>query len=698
MKYNNCLILGAAGFIGSHLVNTLVKDYPELNVHIILKNKPNMFTSMLGNEDVLNNVNIIFGDITDYKLVEFVVAEYEINYIINLAALSIVRVCNEAPLVAFYNNVYSTAVLAEIARRYSSVKHFITSTCYDDKTRAMTRNGLKKYNEIQIGDEVLSINPDTKEYEYTKVKDIIVEKYNGKMIHFNSNCYDVMVTPNHKMLVENKDKYEFIEAKNLLNKRVFKPAFGHWSGSNTLEHTLSNIQNGNKIKKPIDLESLFYLTGIFIGDGCIQQQFHETKTGLKRENYLSQAKDTVTGRFKKLEKQAVSYSHSNVIHLYIPDKDSCRADVIEAIESLGLPWGTWKHMGEGALYISSAELVELFKYCGTGALNKCIPYWAKDANELLLNRLLQGIQDSDGSKVSKVIATSSETLLEDCIELGYKLGRPVSISKRKYREVKIKNRPINSQQGYFVNIRKKQGSIYNKHIHEVDYNGIIWCLTLEKNKNFIVERNGKTIISGNSDKSYGESKSLPYMEDDTTLKGMRPYEATKTLSDLWAQMYQKNYGTPITVFRSANVFGPADPNLSRLIPQVCTSIAKDKNPWLYKGVNDYVREFVYIDDVVDFIINLMECGDEDPSVIKECYNLGSGWVYRVEDMVQKIIDISGKDLQVDIKEKELDFYEIKEQYLSLEKSANMLGWAAKSNLDEALVDTYNYYYQLVTER
>ncbi len=210
----------------------------------------------------------------------------------------------------------------------------------------------------------------------------------------------------------------------------------------------------------------------------------------------------------------------------------------------------------------------------------------------------------------------------------------------------------------------------------------------------------KHVISMASDKSYGTSESLPYIEDVTPLRGMRAYESTKTLMDMWSQMYQHNYKTPVSIIRSANLFGPGDSNYSRLVPQVCMSIANDINPWLWEGVADYIREFVYIDDATDFILNLIDAGESDPTLIPQCYNLGTGNIFSIKDLVERIIYITGKDLQVDIKKKTIDFKEIEKQYLSLDKSRDLLGWEAiyiGESFDTALSETYEYYHWINEE-
>ena len=67
-------------------------------------------------------------------------------------------------------------------------------------------------------------------------------------------------------------------------------------------------------------------------------------------------------------------------------------------------------------------------------------------------------------------------------------------------------------------------------------------------------------------------------------------------------------------------------------------------------------------------------------------------------MVDHILKISGSDLNIDIKNKDINFEEIKEQYLSLRKTKELLNWKAKyvdEKLDEALIMTYNYYSDLL---
>lgn len=91
----------------------------------------------------------------------------------------------------------------------------IISNCFSEDTEIMTPCGKKNIKNMKKGDLVYSINPKTKELEIKPVVETQVFDYSGEMIHFKSNSMDLMVTPNHNMIVETAygDK-KFVQAKD----------------------------------------------------------------------------------------------------------------------------------------------------------------------------------------------------------------------------------------------------------------------------------------------------------------------------------------------------------------------------------------------------------------------------------------------------------------------------------------------------
>jgi nucleoside-diphosphate-sugar epimerase len=186
----------------------------------------------------------------------------------------------------------------------------------------------------------------------------------------------------------------------------------------------------------------------------------------------------------------------------------------------------------------------------------------------------------------------------------------------------------------------------------------------------------KKIIISTSDKVYGHAPH-PYTEE-TQFIPKYTYEATKSCQDIVSQNYFFNYGLPINIIRCSNIYGPSDPNVSRLIPNVIRSINRGENPKLNSGVKDYIREFVHVDDVVDAIFLI-----EDKAENGEAYCVGGTKSLSVMALIETICEIMGHENGIDIVEKPNNFQEVEEQSIDSRK-LRKLGWVAKYKLDAGL--------------
>jgi len=72
------------------------------------------------------------------------------------------------------------------------------------------------------------------------------------------------------------------------------------------------------------------------------------------------------------------------------------------------------------------------------------------------------------------------------------------------------------------------------------------------------------------------------------------------------------------------------------------------------------------------------------------FNFGSDNIFSVKDIIQKIIDLSGKSLKIEKVADEREF-EIDIQFSSWKKANRLLGWKAKFTLDEGLKKTLDWY-------
>ena len=110
------------------------------------------------------------------------------------------------------------------------------------------------------------------------------------------------------------------------------------------------------------------------------------------------------------------------------------------------------------------------------------------------------------------------------------------------------------------------------------------------------------IVHASTDKVYGISDNLPYKEDHKLYSNFT-YDISKISADLIAQNYKVIYGLDITLFRSSNIYGPADFNYDRLIPHIVKSLVENKPP-IFRSNGRYLREYIYVDDLIKFIIML----------------------------------------------------------------------------------------------
>lgn len=130
MNKKKIFVTGSEGFIGSHLVEKLLKLGYKVNA-LVLYN----FSGSIGNLQYINpkitkNLNIIFGDVNDPSTYEKFLSKSEV--VINLAALVSVPYSYRASSSNFQNNIIGTANLLSACKDLKIKKfiHFSSSEIY----------------------------------------------------------------------------------------------------------------------------------------------------------------------------------------------------------------------------------------------------------------------------------------------------------------------------------------------------------------------------------------------------------------------------------------------------------------------------------------------------------------------------------------------------------------------------------------
>ena len=194
------------------------------------------------------------------------------------------------------------------------------------------------------------------------------------------------------------------------------------------------------------------------------------------------------------------------------------------------------------------------------------------------------------------------------------------------------------------------------------------------------------IVVASSDKAYGDQTILPY-DEKTPLEGRHPYDVSKSCADLLCRAYYETYDLPVCVTRCGNFYGAGDLNFNRIIPGTIRSVFHNRRP-VIRSNGSPKRDYFYVRDGVGAYTLLAEKMD-NKNIRGEAFNFSTETPYSVLEIVQKVIDMMGSDLEPEVQNRATN--EIQDQYLSAKKAKKMLNWKSQFPLETGLEETIDWY-------
>ena len=366
--------------------------------------------------------------------------------------------------------------------------------CFDCETEILTENGWKYFCDLTKNEKVATLNLKKNEFEWQKPIDYINQQYDGEMYHFKSRTVDMMVTPNHRMLVKRYDKnilqnrkkdlimpskshqrinldWQIIEAKDLENAKrqewQFKRGGQSWTGD-----LIESVDIPIRSPKKYASNPIKYVGNVKIEDIAELIAWYTT------EGYSNGKK--------------ISISQSEVVN------SNNHKKIINLFKRIGFKKIKTSGRDNKDISVYSVELSEyLIRECGSGSYNKFLPKWLKNQPSNILKIVFDTMIEGDGWKIGKSsfgYKSISKRLLDDVSEIAHKLGYGVSKNKDTITMSSIQNYP----------------TINNKP-EKINYSGNIYCVSVP-NTIILVRRNGKTCWSGNSYKLQKYLDSIPLEE------------------------------------------------------------------------------------------------------------------------------------------------------------------------------------------
>ncbi len=172
-----------------------------------------------------------------------------------------------------------------------------------------------------------------------------------------------------------------------------------------------------------------------------------------------------------------------------------------------------------------------------------------------------------------------------------------------------------------------------------------------------------------------------FFTEETPLHTSSPYSASKASADLLVLAYFRTYGTPVTISRCSNNYGPYH-FPEKLIPLMITS-ALEGRPLPVYGTGANVRDWLYVEDhcaAIDLILRGGRLG--------EVYNVGGHNERTNLQVVQAIVDLLGKGEIVFVKDRaghDLRYA------IDPSKIERELGWTPTVRFEDGLRRTVDWY-------
>jgi len=164
------------------------------------------------------------------------------------------------------------------------------------------------------------------------------------------------------------------------------------------------------------------------------------------------------------------------------------------------------------------------------------------------------------------------------------------------------------------------------------------------------------LVYASSSSVYGSNTKLPFSEKDNVDHPISLYAASKKANELMAHAYAHLYGMPTTGLRFFTVYGPWGRPDMALFKFTRGILENEPIPVFNRG--EMVRDFTYVDDIVEGIIRVIDRPaersdganepDRSASAPWRIFNIGNSQRVPLMDYIQALEKALGKEAKLDL--------------------------------------------------
>jgi UDP-glucose 4-epimerase len=197
----------------------------------------------------------------------------------------------------------------------------------------------------------------------------------------------------------------------------------------------------------------------------------------------------------------------------------------------------------------------------------------------------------------------------------------------------------------------------------------------------------KIIFLSSGGTVYGKPSLLPIPENIPTGPECS-YGITKLMIEKYLTLFNHLYGLEYTVLRPSNPYGSRqNPNGIQGAISVFLGKVARKEPIQVWGDGKVVRDYIYIDDLVDAVIKAVKIKTQD-----RIFNIGSGKGVSLNEIIEVMKQVTKQDIRVEYQPQRS--FDIPEIYLDASRAHEQLSWFAATPLENGIKKTWDFIQRL----
>jgi nucleoside-diphosphate-sugar epimerase len=192
------------------------------------------------------------------------------------------------------------------------------------------------------------------------------------------------------------------------------------------------------------------------------------------------------------------------------------------------------------------------------------------------------------------------------------------------------------------------------------------------------------IVHTSTSEVYGTAQTVP-IDEEHPLHPQSPYAASKVGADELALSFQRSFGTPISIVRPFNTYGPRQSARAVIPTIVSQALSRDV---IELGAIEPTRDFLYVEDTVRGLLRAAEAD----GAVGEVINLGTGTEVSIREVAERVLRVVDRDLPIALDEDRLRpaDSEVERLIADTTKAGRLLGWEPSVDLDEGLRRTIDW--------